>query len=102
MADEKPAEAKKKKLVKGRHASAIKRHRQSVKRAEQNRSDISAVRSAIKKVIQAVRAKDASQAKDALKKAASLLHKSAKKKIIHDRNASRHIARLSALVTKLG
>lgn len=103
MADEKPAaEAKKRKLIKGRHASAIKRHRQSVTRAVRNKSTLSTLRTSIKRVIQAVRDKDSGQAKTALRNTVSLLHKAAGKNVIHQGNASRHIARLSSLVAKIG
>lgn len=102
MADEKPAagapgEAKKRKLVKGRHKSAIKRHRQSLKRAERNQAVVSSVRTAMKKVKQAVASKDAAQIQTSLRTAMSLLHRAAAKGIIHHQNASRHIARLSSL-----
>jgi len=98
--EEKPAaagEAKKKKLVKGRHKSAIKRHRQSLKRAKSNQTIISSVRTAMKKVKQAAVTKDAAQIQTSLRSAMSLLHRAASKGIIHHRNASRHIARLSSL-----
>ncbi len=101
MAEEKkgPAgEAPKRKLPKGRHVSAIKRHRQSLKREAQNRPVKSVLHSAIKNVVKAVSQKDAALAQSALRKAVSLLHRAANKGLIHDRNASRHIARLSALV----
>lgn len=101
MAEEKKAaDTKKKKLVKGRHKSAIKRHRQSLKRQERNRSFISEMRSAMKKVRQAVAKKEAAVTGPALKRATSLLHKAAAKGIIHKKNASRNISRLSSLTTK--
>ena len=103
MADEqKPvAVAAKKKLIKGRHHSAIKRHRQNVKRAAQNRTTLSTLRSSIKKVRQAVTQKDAASSKTALKEAVSLLHRAGSKGIIHRKNASRNIAKLSSLVSGL-
>lgn len=102
MADEKPAgETKKRKVPKGRHISAIKRHRQSVKRAEQNRTLRSATRTAVRRVLQAVRAKDAPLAQSLLKQAVSQLDRAASKGIFHARNASRHIGRLSSLVAQL-
>lgn len=115
MADEKQAaevkpEAKpetkkgevKKKLIKGRHHSAIKRHRQSLKRAAVNQTVHSAVRTAIKKVRLAVVAKNRAEAETNLKTAVSLLHRAAMKGILHHRNASRHVARLSSMVAHLG
>ncbi len=94
-------ETKKKKLVKGRHASAIKRHRQNVKKQAQNKSAISAMRTAEKKVRQAVAAKDAGKAKEALKTAVSLLDRVGKKGIFHRNTTSRHVSRLSRLVSGL-
>lgn len=104
MADEKPAAgtAKKRKVPKGRHLSAIKRHRQSVKRAVLNRTARSATRTSVKKVLQAVQKKDAALAQSLLKQAASHLHRAASKGYLHARNASRHIGRLSSLVAGLG
>ncbi len=104
MADEKAAEgkdAKKTKLPKGRHRSAIKRHRQSLKKAEQNQTVISALKTAVKKVRSAVAAKDKTLAATSLQSAMSLLHRAGRKHIIHPRNADRHIARLSTLVSRV-
>lgn len=97
----KPEEAKKRKLIKGRHHSAIKRHRQSLKRATRNQSVHSAVKTAMKKVHQAVVSKNANLAQSSLRTAMSLLHHAASQGIIHHRNASRHVARLSSLVAGL-
>lgn len=101
MAEEKKEEGKRK-VPKGRHLSAIKRHRQSLKRAERNMVVRSSMRTAVKKVLQAVEKKDAALAKDLLKQAMSQLHKSASKGIVHYRNAARHIGRLSSMVSKVG
>lgn len=106
MAEEKPAtaaagEAKKRKVPKGRHLSAIKRHRQSLKRADRNQTALSAVKTAIKKVKQAVVAKDAARIQTSLRTAMSLLHRAASKGILHHRNAARHIARLSTLAHRM-
>ncbi len=101
MADSKKTEAKKRKLVKGRHKSAIKRHRQSVKRAEQNLTVVSYLKTISKRVHQAVQKKDANLAKEALKLAMSTFDKAAAKGVVRRQNASRHIARLSKLVHQL-
>lgn len=87
-AEAKPAEAKKRKLVKGRHASAIKRHHQSVKRGERNRKVLSVIRSTIKKV---------RDGRAPLREAVSVLHRAASRGVLHPRNASRHISRLASL-----
>ena len=103
MADEKKAaEGQKRKLVKGRHKSAIKRARQTVKRNERNSGVRAATRTAIKRVIEAVRKKDAAAAKALLPQAVSRLTRAGQKGLVHHRHASRHVARLSSLVAKLG
>lgn len=103
MAEEKKeGEVKKKKLVKGRHLSSIKRNRQTIKRTERNRATISEIRTAIKKVRETAAKKELEAAKKALQKAMSLLHKAGRKRVIHPKNASRHIARLSKLIDKAG
>lgn len=101
MADTKSAETKKRKLVKGRHLSAIKRHRQSTKRHERNQVVLGQLKSVAKKVRHAVLQKDKAAAQGALREAMSSLAKAAAKGVIPKQNASRHIARLSKLVHKL-
>jgi small subunit ribosomal protein S20 len=101
MAEEKK-ETGKRKVPKGRHLSAIKRHRQSLRRQERNIVARSSMRTAVKKVMQAVEKKDATLAKDLLKQAMSQLHRAASKGLVHYRNAARHISRLSSMVAKVG
>ncbi len=101
MADEKKPEGfKKKKLVKGRHHSAIKRHKQSVKKAARNRPVRSELRTAKKKVIQALQSKKLDDATTLLKEAARLFQKAVSKNVLHKKTASRYISRLSSLVSK--
>ena len=95
------AEAKKRKLVKGRHRAAIKRQRQNRKRARRNRRALSAIPPAVKKLKAAILKKDRTTAQELLRQATSLFHKAARKRMVHARNASRHIARLSSLVQSL-
>lgn len=102
MAEEKKAAEGKKKLTKGRHVSAIKRHRQSVKRKARNITTRGAMRTAMKRVIDAVKKKDAASAKTLLQEAVSKLARAGRKNLVHHRHASRHIGRLSAMVAKLG
>lgn len=99
MADEKKGDGKRK-VPKGRHLSAIKRGRQNIRRRERNLTVRSAMRTASKKVIEAVQKKDAKLAAEALKNAMSRIHKSAKAGIVHRSNAARRISRLSAMVSK--
>ena len=79
--------------------SAEKRHRQSLKRRASNTHWRSSVKTAMKKVRDAVEAKDPAKAKDALKSAEKVLKKAATKGAIHSRNASRHVSRLTKAVS---
>lgn len=83
------------------HKSALKRHRQSLKRRARNRISKTQIKNSVKAVRLAVEENDAPKAQEALKAAASLLDKAARKKIIHDRQAQRRIARLQTAVNKI-
>jgi small subunit ribosomal protein S20 len=83
------------------HRSAIKRHRQSIKARMRNRAMKTKVKHAVKAVRAAVEQKDMEKASEALRSATSVLDKAATKKIIHKRNASRHISRLADTVNSL-
>ena len=80
------------------HKSAIKRHKQSETRRTRNSSMKSTVKTAIKKVREAVTMKKGDEAKTGLKEAASLLDRAVSKGVLHRNNASRKISRLSSLV----
>jgi small subunit ribosomal protein S20 len=95
------APGKKKKLVKGRHLSAIKRHRQSEKRAIQNTHFKSTFRTLIKKVMAAVEKKDKQVAGELLKSVTSHLHKAKRRNILHANNISHKIGRLSKQVASI-
>lgn len=77
------------------HASAIKRHKQSEQRRARNASVKSALRTAVKRVKDAVAAGKADEAKASLEKAVSVLDKAASKGVLHRNNASRRISRLT-------
>lgn len=81
------------------HKSAIKRIKQSLKRRESNRADRATLRTIIKKFNTAV-ANDPQGAKEILAEAVPVISKSASKGIIHKKNASRKIARLSKKLHK--
>ena len=97
MSNEKDA---KKKLVKGRHLSAIKRARQSVKRAARNSAIKSRVRTYEKKVITAIQTKDLSSAKKGLISLMSEMDKAAQKGAIHYKRSARRIGRLSKAIVQ--
>ncbi|MCF8105029.1 MAG: 30S ribosomal protein S20 [Desulfohalobiaceae bacterium] len=83
------------------HKQALKRHRQSLKAQSRNRVVKSHIKKAVKNVLQAIEAKDPEQARIALQKANSVYDKAATKGVIHWRNATRHISRLTLAVNKL-
>jgi len=80
------------------HASAIKRHKQSEKRRARNASVKSTLRTAVKKVRDSIETGKADEAKTTLQKAISELGKAASKGVLHRKNASRRISRLSKQV----
>ena len=76
--------------------SAKKRIRQTAKRTERNRSYIGTSRTHIKKTRALIASGKLDEAEEMAKKAYSILDKSARKNIIHRRNASRRKGRLMA------
>ncbi len=83
------------------HASALKRARQDAKIRLANRSQRTAMRTAIKKVQQAVDAGDKEAATVALKQAQSLIDRAGRKNLIHRNQAARRVSRLNAQVKAL-
>ncbi|TAL74087.1 MAG: 30S ribosomal protein S20 [Rhodanobacter sp.] len=82
--------------------SAKKRVRQSEQRRLRNVSARSMVRSALKKVIKAIDAKDKTAATAAFAVAQPLLDRYASRGLIHKNNAARHKSRLNARIHALG
>lgn len=83
------------------HKSAIKRQKQAEKKHEINKSAKSMLKTLAKKVEQAVAAKNADVAKDAMIKAMKAYDKAASAGILHKSTASRKISRLSSKVSKI-
>ena len=83
------------------HQSAIKRNRQNEVRKLRNRSVKSYLRSRIKKVLEAVNAKDQATAQTTLKEAIPVIDKAAAKGVIHNRTAARKVSRLTSKVNAL-
>ena len=79
-------------------ASARKAARQSEKRRVHNASQRSELRSAVKRVRQAIEAGDKVQARSVLRESTKVLDSIADKEIIHKNKASRHKSRLSAAI----
>ena len=80
------------------HASALKRARQDEKKRLHNRAQKSAMRTEIKKVLNAVEAGDKEAAASALRSATSLIDRAGQKNLIHKRQAARRVSRLNAKV----
>ncbi|KAB0669617.1 30S ribosomal protein S20 [Oryzomonas sagensis] len=83
------------------HKSAIKRIKQNAKRNARNRHVTSTLKTYIKRVREAVEAKDKEAATAALKAAIPVIDASASKGVIHTSNASRNVSRLTKLVNTL-
>ncbi len=83
------------------HKSAIKRQKQAEKKHEINKSAKSMLKTLAKKVEQAVEAKNADVAKEAMVKAMKAYDKAASQGILHKSTASRKISRLSTKVSKI-
>jgi small subunit ribosomal protein S20 len=81
--------------------SAKKRARQAVKRNARNSSARSMLRTAIKKVVNAIAAKDKAGAEAAYKAAEPVMDRYASRGLIHKNKASRHKSRLSAHIKAL-
>lgn len=82
-------------------AQARKRARQAVKRRERNMSARSAMRTAIKKVLNAANAGDKENAASAYKAAVPVIDKMTSKGLIHKNTAARYKSRLNARVRAL-
>jgi small subunit ribosomal protein S20 len=83
------------------HASALKRHRQSEKRRRRNQAIKTRLRHLVRAVREALGARDANNAASRLLDATRALDKAATKGVVHRRNASRRIARLTQAVGQL-
>ena len=83
------------------HKSAEKRDRQSKVRRERNVAAKSAIKTKVKTVLAAVDSNNKETSAAALKATASDLAKAASKGLIHKKNASRKISRLTKKVNAL-
>ena len=80
------------------HASAKKRVRRNDRRAEINKSRRSRIRTFLKKIEEAILAKDSKAANEALKQAQPEMQKGVTKGILHKNTMARRLSRLSARV----
>ena len=83
------------------HKSAEKRDRQSKVRRERNVAAKSAIKTRVKAVLSAVDDKNKDKSVSALKETIPALAKAASKGLIHKKNASRKISRLTKKVNAL-
>jgi len=82
-------------------AQARKRARQTVKQRAHNASLRSTLRTAIKRVRQAIAVGDKTAAQDVFRKSVSVIDRITDKKIIHKNKAARHKSRLSSQIKAL-
>lgn len=82
-------------------AQAKKRARQAVRNRASNFSTRSRMRTAIKKVVNAIAAGDKEQAQQAYQVAVPLIDSTARKGIIHKNKAARHKSRLNKQLVAL-
>jgi small subunit ribosomal protein S20 len=78
--------------------SAKKRAKQAVVRNARNASQRSMLRTAVKKVIKAIDAKDSAAANEAFNTAQPILDRFASRGLIHKNKAARHKSRLTARI----
>lgn len=83
------------------HKSAGKRNRQAQVRRLRNRMNKSKMKTVVNKVDEAVAAGSTEAAQEALKKAISVVAKTASKGTIHKKTASRKISRLTKRVNTM-
>jgi small subunit ribosomal protein S20 len=83
------------------HKSAEKRVRKTAHRTEVNKSRRSEIRTAVRKVEEALGAGDKNAARDALRAAEPAIMRGVSKGVIHRNTGSRKVSRLSARVKAL-
>jgi small subunit ribosomal protein S20 len=83
------------------HKSTIRRARQSEKRRLRNRATISSVRSILRKVQDAIAAKNQDEAKATLRAATAALSKAVTKGVLKPNTASRRVSRLAVRVNAI-
>ncbi len=84
-----------------RKASAIKKQRQSIKRKARNSFVKTTLKTKTKSLLASIEEQNTEKAAEQLKVVVSAFDKAATKGVIHKKNASRHISRLSKKVHNL-
>jgi small subunit ribosomal protein S20 len=82
-------------------ASSAKRNRQSIKRRHRNKHFRSAVKTATRRLREALDTKDAAKIQTAFREAESTIGRARSKGVLHASNASRRVARLAIAVAKV-
>jgi len=80
------------------HVSALKRVRQTERKTARNRANTSRLRTALRRLREAISAGDSGKAQVAFHSTTSAIDKAVKQGIIHDNAGSRYKSRLSARV----
>ncbi len=83
------------------HKAALKSIRQDAKRHERNKAACSQVKTAMKDVLSKVEAKQAQEAREALKSTIRIIDKACTKGILHKNNAARKKSNLTIKVNSL-
>ncbi|MGA2027012.1 MAG: 30S ribosomal protein S20 [Syntrophobacteraceae bacterium] len=83
------------------HKSAIKRARQSEEQRVRNRSRKTRMKNVIRELDEVIAGKSPEKAAEQLKKAVSVIAKTASKGVVHKNTASRKISRLTREVNAL-
>ena len=83
------------------HKSAIKRDKQSKVRRMRNRVNKSKMKTAIRRIEEALVAGSEEQAREALKIAVPIIQKTASKGTVHQKTASRKISRMTKRVNRM-
>ena len=83
------------------HASALKRMRQGENRRARNRTNLSQLKTQVKKLRAAIATGDAEAAKKLLPETVGQIDKASKKGVVHDNAASRTKSRLTRKVNAL-
>jgi len=86
--------------VMANHKSSEKRARQTIVRNQRNRQTLSTMRTAIRRVREAIDAKQLDKLDALFREAQSVIATSRRKGVIHKNNMARRISRLSAQVKK--
>ena len=84
------------------HKSAKKRIRRNARVTKYNKSRMSEMRTGMRKVEEAIASGNVKAAQEALKNAQPSIHRTAAKGLMHKKNASRKLSRLSARIKAMG